>query len=379
MNTKPTPANTPLCQAARAIVEDNRRLARKAIQSFLVDQRDHADALLIQAWTSDSIEDAFDAIGRALEIEPDHKIALAGLTWLNGIREFADQQIETERLEAERLEAERLEAERLEAERLEAERLEAERLEAERLEAERLEAERLEAERLEAERLEAERLEAEQRLEAERLEAERLEAERLEAERLEAEQRLEAERLEAERLEAERLEESTFENADDSEAKALHDMQQDVETLASDVHQEVQFDETVNQNPDPPSGKRPVVLAVDDSPTVRKLVSLTLEEQGFDVLVAADGIEALNILASRLPDIILSDINMPRLNGYKLCRFVKKHERTASIPVVMLSGKDGVFDKMRGKLSGCDDFIAKPFEAADLVAKVIEHLSSTAQ
>ena len=70
---------------------------------------------------------------------------------------------------------------------------------------------------------------------------------------------------------------------------------------------------------------------------------------------------------------------MPKLNGYKLCNFVKKHERTQHIPVVMLSGKDGPFDKMRGKMNGCDDFIVKPFESADLVNKVREHIVAATQ
>ena len=94
------------------------------------------------------------------------------------------------------------------------------------------------------------------------------------------------------------------------------------------------------------------------------------------MVTACDGIEALSILAERLPDLILSDINMPKLGGYKLCKFVKKHERTKSIPVVMLSGKDGVFDKMRGKLNGCDDFLGKPFESAELLLKVRQNLAA---
>ena len=122
--------------------------------------------------------------------------------------------------------------------------------------------------------------------------------------------------------------------------------------------------------------KKPVILAVDDSPTVRKLVALTLTRAGFEVIEAENGVEALNILASTRPDVVLSDINMPKLNGYKLCKFVKKHERTSDIPVIMLSGKDGVFDKMRGKLCGCDDFLSKPFEASALVAKVREYCST---
>ena len=100
---------------------------------------------------------------------------------------------------------------------------------------------------------------------------------------------------------------------------------------------------------------------------------MTLERQGFEVIAAADGVEALTVLSEQLPDVILSDINMPRLGGYQLCKFVKKYERTKHIPVIMLSGKDGVFDKMRGKMAGCNDYIVKPFESNDLVAKVRQH------
>ena len=145
------------------------------------------------------------------------------------------------------------------------------------------------------------------------------------------------------------------------------------------LSQEIQA-KTSAVNEDAPAGSRPdgsgkfVILAVDDSATVRKLVKLTLTRAGFEVIEAEDGVAALNILATQIPDLILSDVNMPKLNGYKLCSFVKKHERTMNIPVVMLSGKDGVFNKMRGKMNGCDDFIVKPFDATELVAKVREHL-----
>ena len=121
---------------------------------------------------------------------------------------------------------------------------------------------------------------------------------------------------------------------------------------------------------------KPVILAVDDSPTIRKLISLALTQHGFEVVTAEDGIQALSIIAERLPDLILSDINMPKLGGYQLCKFVKKHDRTKDIPVIMLSGKDGVFDKMRGKLSGCNAFIGKPFESKELVEIVRANLNA---
>ena len=120
--------------------------------------------------------------------------------------------------------------------------------------------------------------------------------------------------------------------------------------------------------------RKPLILAVDDSPTIRKLVSITLSEKGHDVVTAPDGVEALKLLAERLPDLILLDINMPRLSGYKLCNFLKKHERTAHIPVIMLSGNNGVIDKMRGKIQGCNAFIGKPFAPEELVKTVNQYL-----
>ena len=154
-------------------------------------------------------------------------------------------------------------------------------------------------------------------------------------------------------------------------------IQQDIAELNNDVQetlaQPTAETSSVQQAPTENAEQRPIVLAVDDSPTIRKLLTMTLERQGFEVIAAADGVEALTVLSEQLPDVILSDINMPRLGGYQLCKFVKKYERTKHIPVIMLSGKDGVFDKMRGKMAGCNDYIVKPFESNDLVAKVRQH------
>ena len=148
----------------------------------------------------------------------------------------------------------------------------------------------------------------------------------------------------------------------------------DVAALASDQDQDQDQDDSENEQADTSaeleSNEKPFVLAVDDSPTIRKLVSMTLSRAGFEVVAAADGVEALTLLADRAPSIILSDINMPRLDGYKLCKLVKRNQGTKHIPVILLSGKDGVFDKMRGKMSGCDGYITKPFESNDLLEKV---------
>ena len=117
------------------------------------------------------------------------------------------------------------------------------------------------------------------------------------------------------------------------------------------------------------------VLVVDDSPTVRKLVTMTLEKNGFTVGAAPDGVVALKSIAEMKPRLILLDITMPRLGGYQLCKLIKKHESTKHIPVIMLSGKDGMFDKVRGKFVGCDDYITKPFDPEELVSKVTTQLT----
>ena len=117
-----------------------------------------------------------------------------------------------------------------------------------------------------------------------------------------------------------------------------------------------------------------MILAVDDSPTVRKLVTMTLKSGGYNVTTAEDGVEAMKLLASVTPSLILLDVNMPRMDGYKLCKLLKRHDKTKFIPVIMLSGKDGMFDKLRGTLVGCDDYISKPFRSADLLNHVESYL-----
>jgi twitching motility two-component system response regulator PilG len=119
---------------------------------------------------------------------------------------------------------------------------------------------------------------------------------------------------------------------------------------------------------------RGTILAVDDSPTIRKLVSMTMEGQGYRVVVASDGIEALAILKDEHPDLILCDVAMPKLDGYQLCKIIKQSTDTKHIPVVMLSGKDGLFDKVRGKMAGCSNYITKPFEPDILISEVRKYV-----
>ena len=123
-------------------------------------------------------------------------------------------------------------------------------------------------------------------------------------------------------------------------------------------------------------GRMPLVLVVDDSPTVCKLVAITLSRRGYQVISAPDGIEAMDVISTNKPDLILLDITMPRLDGYKLCRLIKGHDETRNIPVIMLSGKDGFFDRARGKFAGCTSYITKPFDPESLIQEIEKHLAS---
>jgi twitching motility two-component system response regulator PilG len=103
------------------------------------------------------------------------------------------------------------------------------------------------------------------------------------------------------------------------------------------------------------------ILVVDDSATVRKLISGKLEKSGHEVVCAFDGMDALAKLNEISPDLILLDINMPRMDGYQVCKLIRNNPLTKDIPVVMISGKDGFFDKVRGRMAGSTGYITKPF------------------
>ena len=122
----------------------------------------------------------------------------------------------------------------------------------------------------------------------------------------------------------------------------------------------------------------PTVLVVDDSPAVRKLVQMTLRGRGYNIVTAFDGVAAIKEIARHEPWLILLDINMPRLDGYQLCSLIRKHERTRHIPVVLLSGNDGVFDPTRGKMVGCTSYIVKPFVPEALIEEVEKHIGEHA-
>lgn len=110
------------------------------------------------------------------------------------------------------------------------------------------------------------------------------------------------------------------------------------------------------------------VLFVDDSATIRQSAQRVLEEAGYSVMLAADGFQALAHVVQWHPDVVLADIAMPRLDGYQMCALIKSNADYQGIPVIMLSGKDGQFDKERACLVGSDSHVAKPFSTQALTA-----------
>jgi twitching motility two-component system response regulator PilG len=116
--------------------------------------------------------------------------------------------------------------------------------------------------------------------------------------------------------------------------------------------------------------KNRTILVVDDSATVRKLISGKLEKCGHEVVCAIDGVDALEKLKEISPDLILLDINMPRMDGYQVCKLIRGNEEMKDTPVVMISGKDGFFDKVRGRMAGTTGYITKPFGPETLMKMV---------
>ncbi len=116
--------------------------------------------------------------------------------------------------------------------------------------------------------------------------------------------------------------------------------------------------------------KNRTILVVDDSATVRKLISGKLEKCGHEVVCAIDGVDALEKLKELSPDLILLDINMPRMDGYQVCKLIRGNDEMKETPIVMISGKDGFFDKVRGRMAGTTGYITKPFGPETLMKTV---------
>lgn len=121
-----------------------------------------------------------------------------------------------------------------------------------------------------------------------------------------------------------------------------------------------------------PKGK--TILVVDDSPTVRKLISSKLEKSGHQVICAVDGVEAMTMIETMVPDLVLLDIAMPRMDGYQVCKLIRANDAAKDVPVVMISGKDGFFDKVRGRMAGTTGYITKPFGPETLMKALETYL-----
>jgi twitching motility two-component system response regulator PilG len=120
--------------------------------------------------------------------------------------------------------------------------------------------------------------------------------------------------------------------------------------------------------------KGKTILVVDDSATVRKLISGKLEKSGHNVICAVDGVEALARIDEGMPDLVLLDITMPRMDGYEVCKQIRANPLGRDLPVVMISGKDGFFDKVRGRMAGTTGYVTKPFGPETLMKALETYL-----
>jgi twitching motility two-component system response regulator PilG len=114
------------------------------------------------------------------------------------------------------------------------------------------------------------------------------------------------------------------------------------------------------------------VMVIDDSKTIRRTAETLLTKAGCNVITAADGFEALSVIADNNPDIIFCDIMMPRLDGYQTCALIKNNKEFKKTPVIMLSSKDSLFDRARGRVVGSDHYLTKPFTKDELLGAIRE-------
>ena len=121
------------------------------------------------------------------------------------------------------------------------------------------------------------------------------------------------------------------------------------------------------------------VALIDDSNTIRRSGELFLKQAGFQVFLAVDGFDGLCKVIEQHPDIILLDVMMPRLDGYQTCALIKNNPEFYTTPVIMLTSKDSLFDRTRGKLVGADQYLVKPFNKKSLVEAISKHILSTTE
>ena len=119
------------------------------------------------------------------------------------------------------------------------------------------------------------------------------------------------------------------------------------------------------------------VMVIDDSKTIRRTAETLLKKEGCDVLTAVDGFEALAKISDQKPNIIFVDIMMPRLDGYQTCALIKNNAQFRGTPVIMLSSKDGLFDKARGRIVGAEQYLTKPFTRDELLGAIHRYATAS--
>ena len=120
------------------------------------------------------------------------------------------------------------------------------------------------------------------------------------------------------------------------------------------------------------------VMVIDDSKTIRRTAETLLKKEGCEVITANDGFEALSKIADHHPHIIFVDIMMPRLDGYQTCALIKHNQKFKNTPVIMLSSKDGLFDRARGRIVGSEQYLTKPFTKEELLGAIEQHVLNKA-
>jgi twitching motility two-component system response regulator PilG len=118
------------------------------------------------------------------------------------------------------------------------------------------------------------------------------------------------------------------------------------------------------------------VMVIDDSKTIRRTAETLLKKAGCDVVTATDGFEALSKITDQNPDVIFIDIMMPRLDGYQTCALIKNNQLYKNTPVILLTSKDGLFDRARGRIVGSDQYLTKPFTKDELLGAISAHVQS---
>lgn len=118
------------------------------------------------------------------------------------------------------------------------------------------------------------------------------------------------------------------------------------------------------------------VMVIDDSKTIRRTAETLLSKEGCEVITAIDGFDALAKIADSHPAIIFVDIMMPRLDGYQTCALIKNNPDFQGTPVIMLSSKDGIFDRAKGRIVGCDQYLTKPFSKDELLSAIRDHVKT---